>query len=266
MKCIICNRNLKFYMHPFRGKSIFRCLYCTNAYTVPAPKVDYSNNQFFRNAESDTYTYRSYANELISFILKFLTKGILLDVGTGAGVFMEEAEKAGFNPLGIEPSDQAVKYCQKHNLKVNKSFLSKNSFPPKSFDIIVASHVIEHVQGPEGFLNICRTLLKPGGYLCLSQTNYTGTVAKLLGSYWEGWMPNEHLVHFSPYGIDYLLNKSGYHVQKIIVLPLGYALMWKWGNIHDIANNIYMSMNYLISKYQIGFPFRGDQMYIMAKI
>jgi SAM-dependent methyltransferase len=40
--------------------------------------------------------------------------------------------------------------------------------PKKAFDYIVASHVIEHVPNPVGFLNSAFTLLKPGGTLRLA--------------------------------------------------------------------------------------------------
>ncbi|MFA6570102.1 MAG: class I SAM-dependent methyltransferase [Bacteroidota bacterium] len=265
-RCTICNsQKLIFLLKPIRGKSIYICRKCSNAITIPHPKVSYADNDFFLGGKNDVELFRTYSKPIIKYIRTIIKHGRLLDIGTGGGFLLEEAQRCGFQAEGIEPSKSAVSYCRSKGLKVTRSLLKDNLFRTKYFNIISASHVLEHVEDPNDFLKICRELLANDGYMFLSQTNYTGSIPKLLGKYWEGWMPNEHYTHFSPRGIQYVLEKCGFKVLDVTIVPLGYKLRWKWGNVHTLANNIYNSVNFLISKFHIGYPFTGDQMYIAAK-
>src|SRR3989338_7191752 len=151
----------------------------------------------------------------IDFLPGSINKGRLLDVGCGSGYLIEEAVKRGFQGEGLDPSHETVEYCQRRSLKVKCGFLQEKYYPLETFDVVIASHVLEHVADPDRFLFICRNILKQGGFLCLAQTNYTGSIPFLYGRFWEGLVPNEHFVHFSLSGIQFLLKKTGFKVEKI---------------------------------------------------
>ncbi len=265
MKCFICKHDqVNLLLKPYRGRTVFRCNKCTNAFTYPQPQIDYEKKQFNLESLEEEREYKSYAQPLLEFLTESIKKGRLLDVGCGSGYLIEEAIKYGFNAEGLDPSRQAVKFCHKRNLKVKYGFLQKKYYPLEAFDILVAAHVLEHVTDPDKFLFICRKILKPSGYLCLAQTNYTGTIPCLYGRFWEGWVSNEHLVHFSPSGIKFLLKKNGFKVKKIKIVPLGYHPYFNIENLSTIAGSIYYSISYLISRFKFWPNFRGDQMYILA--
>lgn len=265
MRCTVCNSDeVKFLVKPNRGGSVFKCNKCFNAFTYPPPKINYERKQFILKSEDEKFEYILYAQSLINFFTESIRKGKLLDIGCGSGYLIEEAKKRGFQGEGLDPSYKAVKFCQRRNLKVWYGLLEEKYYPSESFDIVIASHVLEHVSDPIKFLNICRKILKKNGYLCLAQTNYTGMIPFVYGRYWEGWVPNEHFVHFCPFGIQFLLNKSGFEVKKIKTLPLGYHLCFKLGDFSTLANNLYYSISYILSHFTL-IPFiHGDQMYILA--
>lgn len=265
MKCFICkNEKVKFWLKPYRGGTIYRCKNCTNAFTYPQPKIDYEEKQFFLKSKEEEWEYKSYAKPLLVFIRGSIKKGRLLDVGCGGGYLVEEAIKKGFQAEGLDPSKEAVEFCKRRNLKVKEGFLQEKYYPEEFFDVVVSSHVLEHVADPIKFLFICRKILKRGGFLCFAQTNYTGTIPSLYGRFWEGWVPSEHFVHFSPSGIQFLLKKTGFKVEEVKVVPLGYHLCVKIKNLSTIVGSLYYSISFLISRFKLWPNFTGDQMYILA--
>lgn len=266
MKCFICkNDKVTSLLKPYRGRAIFRCNNCTNAFTYPQPQIDYERKHFNLKSAEEEWEYKSYAQPILDFLTGSIKKGRLLDIGCGSGYLIEGAVKRGFRGEGLDPSEEAVEFCKRRNLKVKNGFLQEKYYPPETFDVIVASHVLEHVADPNKFLFICRKILKRDGLLCLAQTNYTGTIPYLYGRFWEGWVPNEHFVHFSPSGIQFLMEKTGFKIKKIRVVPLGYHLRVKIENLSTIIGSIYYSISYLISRFKLWPNFIGDQMYILAK-
>lgn len=263
--CFICqSTQVVLLLRPRRGGAIYRCAVCTNAFTYPAPQAVYDQDTFFLGAKHEEALFRSYAKPIVSFFSQYKQKGNLLDIGAGGGFLLKEAQEKGFTVQGIEPSRAAVRFCRSQGLTVKHGYFKKGVFTKNSFDVIVLSHVLEHVADPHTFLSDARDILRPGGILCLSQTNYTGTIPTILGAYWEGWVPSQHYVHFSPTGVEHLLNMNGLAVEALQILPLGYRPLWKWGSLSTIANNIYNTTNWLISTLRIGLPFVGDQMYVVA--
>lgn len=265
MKCFICKEaKVKFLLKPYRGGTIFRCNNCGNAFTDPQPQIDYERKSFKLNSCQEEREYKSYAKSLLDFLTGYIKKGRLLDVGCGSGYLISEAVKRGFQGEGLDPSKESVKFCQSRKLKVKCGFIQEKYYPAETFDVVVSSHVLEHVEDPNKFLFICRKILKPGGFLCLAQTNYTGTLPYLYGRYWEGWVPSEHFIHYSPSGIEFFLEKNGFQAEKIKTLPLGYHLFINAQNFSTILGSIYYSISYLISRFKLWPNFIGDQMYILA--
>jgi len=196
--------------------------------------------------------------------MQFVSSGKLLDVGSGGGALIEEANKVGFQAEGLEPSLPAVKLCTRKGLKVKRGFFENVRYKNNYFDIIILSHVLEHVSDTNIFLSKVHKILKGKGYVFLCQTNYTGTIPKILGKFWEGWVTGQHLVHFSPGGMKYILGKNKFKLIRIDLISSNYRLLWRWGGFGVIATNIYYSVNFLLSKSLERIGYQGDQMYVVA--
>lgn len=265
-KCPLCGSNdIRFLVKPYRGGSIYVCDRCGNAATDPLPVVSYLRDAFFDLPADELNTYMTYAGQIMDFIYKHVRQGSLLDVGTGAGFLVEEAQKRGFAATGIDPSGPAVSFCRKRKLEVYQGYFEKYDFKNRMFRIITCSHVLEHVNNPEKFIAKIKKILDKNGYLFLVQTNFQGTIPHLLGRFWEGWVPQEHRFHFSPKGIRNFLAKNGLKVKALEIIPLGYKPVWRKGNWGVAKGNLYNIVNYLISRFRIGFPFEADQMYVLAE-
>lgn len=264
--CTLCgSTRLRLRVRFKTGTGIWACSDCANALTVPVPAARYDDHQFFTHARLDEPRWRAYSAQLVDFILRRLGRvGQLLDVGCSHGLLLEEAARRGFTAQGIEPSRSGVEYCRRRGLTVRHGYLEEGAFPPATFDVVVMAHVIEHAADPFSLLRTARTILKPEGVVCLSQTNYEGTLPRLLGRRWHYWVVDEHYYHFSPGGMERVLRRTGLDVRALELRPLGYHLECTPSNPRLLPAQLLNALEYLISRLRIGWPYRGDQMYVLA--
>jgi ubiquinone biosynthesis O-methyltransferase len=113
----------------------------------------------------------------IFFKKNHLDKGKLLDIGCGDGLFLEYAEKVGYEVYGIDLDKKSIEVA-KTRLKNGKVFaMSLNKFIKKAkhenlkFDVITFFEVLEHQDNPNKFLQDVKSLLKPGGIVAGSVPN-----------------------------------------------------------------------------------------------
>jgi len=265
LRCFICKSvEIFFITEFFRGGKIYGCRKCQNAFTVPQPDFKYSNTEKFVFKESSYREAESISKRILEFINKFITQGKFLDIGSGVGSLIDLANKNGFLAEGIEPSLPAVNLCRKKGLQVKKGYFEKAQYKADAFNIVTLSHVLEHIENPGKFLSKVSRVLKKDGFLFLAQTNYKGTIPEILGKFWEGWVTDQHFVHFSPEGIKYFLKNHNFRPVKIELVS-GYKLLWRWGNMGTIFNNIYYSVNFILSVILGNTGFKGDQMYVIAR-
>lgn len=81
----------------------------------------------------------------------------VLDVGCGDGVLSYLISKKGFEVTGIDSSKEAIKFAQnkcikKSNISLLVGTVYTLPFADKSFDNIVCSEVIEHLENPDQLL------------------------------------------------------------------------------------------------------------------
>jgi SAM-dependent methyltransferase len=109
--------------------------------------------------------------------------GRLLDVGCGTGAFMAAAAANGWEPVGVELSEDAVNLAhRKTGLRVLCGDLCVDDLvEPESFDAVTLWGVLEHVPNAEMLLSACSRLLRPNGYLLLETPNPQGLFRLIAG-------------------------------------------------------------------------------------
>ena len=128
----------------------------------------------------DTYTAASmhstavaYARPLNLARIKTFTSMIsglgknlmVLDVGCGDGLLSEPIAKMGNTVASID-LPTIVKVAQKRHVSwVLAGDAEKLAFADGSFDVVLASEVVEHLWNPDSFLAEACRVLKPEGYL-----------------------------------------------------------------------------------------------------
>lgn len=135
----------------------------------------------------------------------------LLDIGAYIGVFVEIAQKAGWEASGVEPSDWAAAAAQKRGLNVIVGTQDAPALQGKTFDVLTMWDVIEHVDSPSDEMAKAYHLLKPGGWLVLHTMDIGSLTAKVMGSRWP-WFMDMHLHYFSKKSMAQMLEKNGYQV------------------------------------------------------
>lgn len=91
----------------------------------------------------------------------------ILDVGCGGGILSEPLARLGANVTGIDASLGAITAARAHSemmeLSINYQQATVEEFSQSSrnsFDLVIASEIIEHVPDPTSFLAACRQCLK----------------------------------------------------------------------------------------------------------
>lgn len=134
----------------------------------------------------------------------------LLDVGSGNGQFLLDAQKTGWRATGLELDPKAVAVSRALGLHVIHGGIEMMDDFENEFDVITLSHVIEHLHNPRSAIEACFRALKPGGMLWLETPNIGSLGHKLYGRWWRGLEPPRHLVIFSRDALANLLMQAGF--------------------------------------------------------
>jgi 2-polyprenyl-3-methyl-5-hydroxy-6-metoxy-1,4-benzoquinol methylase len=143
----------------------------------------------------------------------------LLDVGCAAGFLLDELRRRGWDVRGVELSADLCHYARSQlGLDVFCGELRDAPWPPASFEVVTVIGAIEHVPDPGDLVAAACRLLVPGGLLVILTENLENPIARRWPSAWNGFMPPEHLFHFTPATLGQLLARHGAAVTE--VLPL----------------------------------------------
>ena len=143
----------------------------------------------------------------------------ILDVGCGDGTFLELAQNAGHEVMGVDPDIKALHNARRKNLNVTQGDIFSIS-NLEYYDAIFLSHVIEHVHYPEKVVSQAYKLLKPNGYIWIETPNIESFGNRYFSKFWRGLEPPRHLVIFNWGSIENLLVNIGF--QKIVRSPYRY--------------------------------------------
>lgn len=113
-----------------------------------------------------------------------LTNLQILEVGCGGGILTEALSRLGCCVTGIDAATDLIKVAKEHSS--NKDLLKGINYYSttiekfaednmEKFDAVVASEVLEHVDGKDSFLEACVKCLKPEGSIFITTINQTLT-------------------------------------------------------------------------------------------
>lgn len=219
MKCILCNNKRYNKLYKINEYNIVRCTNCSFVFVTPLPtqkKLD----KIYKNSNYETGFFyegliRSDARRTLNNLkkLEFKTKN-LLDVGCGAGFFLDEARKEGWTTTGLDISTEAVDYAV-NNLHLEVKRGNINTFSSqKNFDVIILIQVIEHLTKPYPVLKKIHSLLKKNGVVCIATPNINSWLSQVLKDRFNYLIPPEHIFYFSPSTLKQLLEKTGFQIIK----------------------------------------------------
>lgn len=144
----------------------------------------------------------------ISALNKFRTEfSNILDIGFGAGIFLEVAQKQGWNCFGTEYSPDSISIGISKGWAVHKGDLREGDFPGP-FDVIVSIEVLEHVSSPASIVNVATQRLRKGGAFYGTTPNSQSINVKILGENWSVLSYPEHQVLLCKKSLKYLSSRA----------------------------------------------------------
>ena len=135
-----------------------------------------------------------------------------MDVGCGSGAVVALAHQMGWQAEGLELDRAAVAAAHHAGLAVAEGGYERLFERPLSFDVVLCSHVIEHVHDPIVLLKARHAALRPGGVLLLSTPNVKSDVHGRFGRYWRGLEAPRHLTLFDESSLSSLMRQVGFEV------------------------------------------------------
>lgn len=136
--------------------------------------------------------------------------GTLLDVGCGNGEFLARMRDLGWRVEGLDFDPAAASVAsERYGINVHVGTLEEVAGSGKVYDAVTASHVIEHVPNPGGFLADAIRLVAPGGRVVIKTPNADSFGHERFGRNWRGLEPPRHLQLFTPRGLQRLIEQLG---------------------------------------------------------
>ncbi|RDJ23514.1 bifunctional 2-polyprenyl-6-hydroxyphenol methylase/3-demethylubiquinol 3-O-methyltransferase UbiG [Bosea caraganae] len=124
----------------------------------------------------------------------------LVDIGCGGGVLSEPLARLGVEVTGLDPAQGNIAVAGAHAEKMGLSIdyraetIEALVAEGRSFDIVLAMEVVEHVADVEAFVAACCAAVKPGGLLVMATLNRT------LKSYALAIVGAEYILRWLPRG------------------------------------------------------------------
>lgn len=218
VRCNLCeNEDTELYLNK-DAIDVIRCRNCGLVFVANMPRQEdlvshYSDEYFEPYLKYEKVHLNKRFKKRIEEIKSFLFPGVLLDIGCGAGSFLNLASQTGYSVKGVEISPFAAEYAKRNlRLSVFMGELGDADFTPESFDVITLWHILEHVRDPKVFLKQVNGLMKENGLMAVEVPNIGSPIARIAGTDWELMSPKEHFYFFNPSTIQRYLEESGFSV------------------------------------------------------
>lgn len=122
----------------------------------------------------------------------------ILDIGCGGGLLCEPMARLGAIVTGVDAAERNIPVAAMHAKQSGLDIIYKHDTAEAlvaeafEFDVVLNMEVVEHVEGPLGYLTACQNLLKSGGLMICSTLNRNAksfAMAIVGAEYLLRWLP-----------------------------------------------------------------------------
>ena len=195
--------------------TFFSCKQCKFVLSNPyVPEKDIV--EFYSQLEDKEYSAeaegRSKNFKTLFKRLKRLKPGsTLLDIGAASGIFLNLANKEGYETAGVEPSGPLVKEAkERYDIDLFNGTVEQYK-PGRKFSVITMLDIIEHLVEPDAFMSSVDDLLEEGGHLVIVTPDVNSFAARIMGSRWWHYRI-AHINFFNLPSLRFLLDKHNYDI------------------------------------------------------
>lgn len=137
----------------------------------------------------------------------------VLEIGFGTGRLLANLRARGHRVSGVERG--LLERDLDPRLGQGEATLFEGraedvALPPSSFDLILAIHVVEHLDDPLAVLVSCHEALRPSGLLYLMTPNADSGGLRVFGEHWWNLEDPTHVRFFSKRSIGEMLGRAGF--------------------------------------------------------
>ncbi len=233
-ECPVCGQPMKVTAGAL---PLVSCEACEVFGTWPPPRVDDASSEIFDLSYSgERITRRKQwiyeARQRLAWIETWAPEGVLLEVGSATGEFVEEATAVGYEAIGVEPSKWAADMARRSDAEVFCGTLAdwRAEYAGFTVDAVAMFHVLEHLEDPVEVLGECRSVLAEDGLLFIEVPNASSAAAKALDPSWAGWEFPFHQWHYTPAALHGLLGRAGLQILELREITARvYASRAYWG-------------------------------------
>ena len=223
--CLLCAAPLTEVVTREAGHALRACLECRTLQLAPLPdpavvRAIYEHDQAQTSsrqllAKSKVPYARQHNQHLLDLLRPHQAGGDLLELGPGGGLFLHQAQAAGYRVAGLEPNPvQRAFIAEQWGIAVSAGPLGEGE---ADCDALVHCNVLSHLPDPVGAFAAMARRLRPGGVLLFETGNY-GELSvrfRLLVAQTERWQLPDHLVFYSERALRRLLKGAGFEVLAI---------------------------------------------------
>lgn len=122
--------------------------------------------KIYHDVETNHWWFKSRRKYLIDLLKNTPKNSKILDIGCSSGILLKDLEDNGFAPenlFGIDISEKAIANCKRNQLANTFVMDAQNITLNETFDVIIASDCLEHLQEDEKALKNWKSLLKSNG-------------------------------------------------------------------------------------------------------
>lgn len=155
--------------------------------------------------------------------LKFKSSSMILDIGCGSGLMLNDLEKIG-QTNGMDMSNEAIQFSKEIFAGPVKqgSLPYQVPYPASTFELITALDVIEHIDDDVASLEAIKRLLSTSGKAVI-------TVPAYMFLWSEFDEMNEHKRRYTLTELQQKLITAGFHIEKIsyfntLLFPIVYIV------------------------------------------
>ena len=181
--------------------------------------IDFSKNSYYDEKvlkglklHIRALTYRDIFKHIERFRMKNIDR--ILEVGSGSGYFVKFSEKkfpkARISALELDTRLHSTIKRNAPSVEISSQNAEYFNFPYK-FDLVVSTHVIEHLFNPKSMLACIYDHMTPGGLFIITTPNLNSVGHKIHKSSWNG-IRDDHVSLMSLYDLKQAMEGAGFKV------------------------------------------------------
>ncbi|MDQ5822886.1 MAG: class I SAM-dependent methyltransferase [Chloroflexota bacterium] len=232
--CPVCGGRERNYLFHKQGFAYHRCEECSHIYVSPRIHPEAGQKVFYESDVLDPedaflQVQKIYATPICHLLRSRAPGSRLLDLGFGHGYLMQMAQAYGFEVFGVDGSKAAVDALKPQFGQHVVASLLGDDLPWGQFDVVVMSHIVEHLPYPADTLPRVLASMNKGAILYVAVPDMESLQFRIFGKKWEVVNPMVHYQYFTEGSLTRLLLRCGFTGLERIhhaAVPAEFAPRW----------------------------------------